>query len=179
MSEKNFLEDLRAEEFRNLPVDAVVGSRDGKMLVIKRKLYWEILCACLGADPHSRYLCITYNENYLGKIFGPAVNSYTNYIAPADTIAKHYHHRFKEIFRVDSLDFSLRVSLKNVATQEQTELELGGQLVEFAGKSYLRQIVILEGIAHAVHNPHPERIALAVTTSSQHDADDVFPFANF
>ncbi|MFA7169287.1 MAG: hypothetical protein WC178_00315 [Candidatus Paceibacterota bacterium] len=175
-----YLENLSAEELEKLPTESITRSQDGKMLVIKRSLFWEILCVASvkPENPQGRYLCVTYNENYLGKIFGRAVNSYTNFIAENDAVAKHYHKKFKEIFRVESLDSSLVITLKNPQTEEKTEFELSGQLVDFEGKKWLREIVILEDIAHKLYNPNQKRTAVSVTTSGQHEDDDVFPYEN-
>lgn len=175
MTEAKWLETLSAEEFQNLPSDSIARSEDGKMLLIKRSLYWEILClaSIKPENPQSRYLCITYNEVYLGKIFGRAVNSYTNFITGNDTLAKHFHKNFKELFRVESLTSSLLVTLKDPETAEVTEFELSGKLIDFEEKRWLREIIIPEGIAHKLHNPGGEITAIAVTTSGQHKADDV------
>lgn len=172
------LESISAEEFQDLPTNSIVKSQDGKMIVKKRNLYWEILCRAntKPENPDSRYLCVTYNEDYLGKIFGRAINMYTNFITEGDMVAKHYHKKFKEIFRVESLESPLLITLENPETKERTEIELNGKLVEFEGQQYLRAIIVLEGIAHKVFNPNQERTAIAVTTSGQHEDDDVFAY---
>lgn len=177
MAETKWLETLSAEEFQSLPPDSIVRSEDGKMLLVKKNLYWEILClaSIKPENPKSRYLCVTYNEIYLGKIFGRAVNSYTNFITGNDTVAKHFHKNFKEIFRVESLTSPLLVTLKNPETSEMTEFKLSGKLIELEGKKWLREIVIPEGIAHKLYNPGSEITAIAVTTSDQHKSDDVIP----
>jgi len=178
MSIISFLENISTEEFQNLPTDSIIKSQDDKMIVIKRNLYWEILCRAniKPENPNSRYLCVTYNENYLGKIFGRAINMYTNFVAEDDMIAKHYHKKFKEIFRVESLRSSLIITLENPETKERTEIELDGKLVEFEEQKYLREIIILEDIAHKVFNPNQERTAVSVITSGQHEDDDVFAY---
>lgn len=178
MSENISLENLSAEDFHELPADSIARSADGKMLVIKHDLFWEVLCAaCSKSDnTHDRYLCVTYNENYLGKIFGPAVNSYTNYVTGGETIAKHFHNNFKELFRVESLASSLLVTLKNPENGKVAEFALSGKLIDFEGKNWLREIIIPAGIAHKLHNPSGEITAVTVTTSGQHNSDDVFPY---
>ncbi|MFA6897388.1 MAG: hypothetical protein WCQ96_03840 [Patescibacteria group bacterium] len=178
MAENKWLENISAEEFRNLHPDSIVQSEDGKMLVVKKNLYWEILClaSVKPENPPSRYLCITYNEIYLGKIFGHAVNSYTNFITGNETAAKHFHKNFKEIFCVESLTSSLLVTLKNPETEETAELKLNGKLVEFDGRRWLREIIVPEGIAHKLHNPNEGTVAVAVTTSGQHAPDDVIAY---
>ena len=169
---------MSAEEFQSLPIDSIARSEDGKMLIVKRKLYWDILCATCGNpdNPQGRYLCITYNENYLSRVFGTAVNSYTNYVTGGDTIAKHFHKKFRELFRVESLTSPLLVTLKDPATSERAEFELDGRLIEFESKKWLREIIVPEGIAHKLHNPNSNVAVIAVTTSGQHDTDDVFSF---
>lgn len=178
MPENISLENLSREGFRILTADSIARSADGKMMVIKHDLFWEVLCvACSKSDnPHGRYLCVTYNENYLGKIFGPAVNSYTNYVTGGETIAKHFHNNFKELFRVESLTSSLLVTLKNPENGKMAEFALSGKLIDFEGKNWLREIIIPAGIAHKLHNPSGEITAVAVTTSGQHNNDDVFPY---
>lgn len=178
MPENISLENLSGEEFRMLPADSIVRSADGKMLVIKHDLFWEVLCAACSKPDNlrGRYLCVTYNENYLGKIFGRAVNSYTNYVMGDDTIAKHFHNNFKEIFRVESLTSPLLVTLKDPRSGAEIEFTLDGELIEFESKRWLREIIVPEGIAHKLRNPHAEMTAVAVTTSGQHNSDDVFPY---
>lgn len=181
MPENKYLEDISKEEFERFANNSIARSKDGKMIIIKKDGYWEILCAAntKPENPQSRYLCVTYNEKYLGNIFGRAVNSYTNFISAGDTIARHFHKNFKEIFRVESLDHPLAITLKNPQSGKKTQIGLSGKLVEFEGGKWLREVAVPEGIAHMIHNPGNERTAIAITTSGQHDEDDVFPFEDF
>jgi hypothetical protein len=178
MAEDRYLEDLEAKEMEALEIGSALRSRDGKMIAIKRTLCWEILCEAIFKDenPEERYLCVTYNEKPLGKLFGAAVNSYTNYLTPGATAARHFHRRFKEIFRVESPASSLKITLADPETGKRDEFALDGKLTEFEGKKWLREIIIPAGIAHKLHNASLEIAAISVTTSGQHDADDIFPF---
>lgn len=178
MAENKWLENISAEEFQSLGDDTPLKSADGKMVVVKRKLYWEIFCLAINApdQQQDKYLCVTYNEAYFGKIFGRAVNSYTNFITGDETAAKHFHKNFKEIFRVESLTSSLLVTLKNPETEDAAELKLNGELIEFDGRRWLREIIVPEGIAHKLHNLNKETVAVAVTTSDQHVPDDIIAY---
>lgn len=178
MAEGIFLEQIGPEEFGKLGENAVVRSEGGKLVVIKHRLYWEVLCLAIFKSDNlaGRYLCVTYNEKPLGKIFGKAANSYTNFITPGALAARHFHRKFKEIFRVESPASALEVSLCDPETEETASFALDGKLVEFEGKRWLREIIIPEGIAHMLRNASAEIVAISVTTSGQHEDGDIFPF---
>lgn len=178
MAKDIFLENLSAEEFRDLGENGTARSAGGKMIVIKHRLYWEVLCLAnfKPEKPEGRYLCVIYNEKPLGRIFGIAANAYVNYITPGDTAACHFHRSFKEIFRVESPGSSLEVTLSDPQTGQSTQFALEGKLADFEGKKWLREIIIPEGVAHKLRNASAEVVAISVTTSAQHDPADVFPF---
>ena len=172
----DILEKIDWEKFVLLPVGSVIRSIHGDMVVINQGLYAEILSLAnfRGKEGESRYVCITYNEERLRKLFGSNVHDYVNFIMPGDTAGRHYHKNTREIFYNLSLECTISVKLKNLETGEEIVIELNGQLVEFEGHKWLREIIIPEGLAHSVHNPNESMATIAVVATFEHGTEDMF-----
>ena len=170
------LEETDGNNLDILPLDTVLKSEQEDVIAIKKGLYWEILSRAefRGEDGKSRYVGINYNEERLGKFFGPDNHDYWNYLFPGDTAGKHFHLKTREIFFAPYLEHSLTIRLKHPETGEQAEATIDAQLVEYEGKKWLRAIMIPEGIAHAVHNPNQVFVPLLATTTYEHGTQDVF-----
>ncbi|MFA7171409.1 MAG: hypothetical protein WC180_05435 [Candidatus Paceibacterota bacterium] len=170
------LEKTDGNRLNLLPLNAILKSEQEDMIAIKKDLYWEILSRAefRGEEGKSRYVGINYNEERMGKFFGPDKHDYWNYLSPRDTAGKHFHLETREIFFAPYLEHSLIIKLKHPETGEQAEVAIDAQLVEFEGKKWLKAIMIPEGIAHAVHNPNQVFVPLLATTTNEHGTQDVF-----
>lgn len=175
-SEIKSLEETDGSDLDILPLNTTLKSEREDVIAIKRGLYWEILSRAefRGEDGKSRYVGINYNEERMGKFFGPDKHDYFNYLFPGDTAGKHFHLKTREIFFAPYLERSLIIKLRHPETGERAEVTVNAQLVEFEEKKWLRAIMIPEGIAHAVHNPNQVFVALLATTTYEHGVQDVF-----
>lgn len=170
------LEEMTWEDFISFPAGNIVRSAAGDLVAVNRGFYAELLSFAnfRGREGESRYVCLTYNAVRLGKIFGSNMHSYVNFIVPKDTAGKHYHEKTREIFYNPSLVSTISIKLKDIDSGEEVEIGLSGQLIEFEGSKWFREIIVPERIAHSVYNPNDETTTVLVTATYEHGTQDMF-----
>lgn len=134
----------------------------------------EVLC--LVREKEGRHMYVCYNEQYLGKIFGPAPNAYDNIILPGKSAGGHFHKNINELYRANTPEEeSLTIILADPKTGKRKYLDLGSKRRIWDGGEYVSLFIIPAGIAHMVQNNTDQAITLSVITSGQHEDDDVYP----
>ncbi len=170
----NTLENITAEEMKSLSSNSAVYSADKSMVAIKRGFFWEILSRAQFRSEAGKSRCVGvfYDENILGRLFGPNRYDCPNLLIAGDTAGRHYHKLTREIFYNPSLEHPLWITLEDVASEDRQTVIVDGNLVDFEGEKWFRGIMAPENVAHAVHNPNKTSVTLIVFATMKHgDAD--------